>query len=163
MGKERQALPILDRENHQDWLRRVKIAIESKDVTIALQFTKHEYAWIEREGGAVNTTPTASAGAESAGAASAATASDDPEMDDLTNRFERLGGSWNIERKKEWTHANAKCLTIMVDGLSSARILACSLDDSWKGQSATKCFGEPQQKQLSDFPSSELSLFLLAR
>ncbi|KAG6136624.1 hypothetical protein E4U12_001131 [Claviceps purpurea] len=80
MGKERRALPILDRENHQDWLRRVKIAIDSKDVAIALHFTKHEYAWIEREGGAANATPTASTGA-----ASAAAASDDPEMDDLSN------------------------------------------------------------------------------
>ncbi|KAG6175574.1 hypothetical protein E4U27_006077 [Claviceps purpurea] len=80
MGKERRALPILDRENHQDWLRRVKIAIDSKGVAIALHFTKHEYAWIEREGGAANATPTASTGA-----ASSAAASDDPEMDDLSN------------------------------------------------------------------------------
>ncbi|KAG6260448.1 hypothetical protein E4U49_004841 [Claviceps purpurea] len=119
MGKERRALPILDRENHQD----------CKDVTIALQFTKHEYAWIEREGGAVNTTPTASAGAESAGAASAAgasaaTASDDPEMDDLTNRFERLGGSWNIERKKEWAHANRGSSPMLVDAAMMLRHLA---------------------------------------
>ncbi|KAG5932059.1 hypothetical protein E4U59_007759 [Claviceps monticola] len=59
MGRDHRTLPILDRENHQDWLRRVKIAVNSKDVAIALEFTKHEYAWIEREGGAVNATSTA--------------------------------------------------------------------------------------------------------
>ncbi|KAG6050716.1 hypothetical protein E4U17_006402 [Claviceps sp. LM77 group G4] len=31
MGKERRALSILDRENHQDWLCRVRIAIESTE------------------------------------------------------------------------------------------------------------------------------------
>ncbi|KAG5942871.1 hypothetical protein E4U59_000815 [Claviceps monticola] len=40
-------------------------------------------------------------------------------MDDLASRFERLGGSWNIEKAKEWNQANAKCLSIMLDGLSS--------------------------------------------
>ncbi|KAG5914998.1 hypothetical protein E4U61_005121 [Claviceps capensis] len=42
---KRQALPILDRENHHDWLRRARIAIKSKDVAIAIESTKHEYAW----------------------------------------------------------------------------------------------------------------------
>ncbi|KAG6231593.1 hypothetical protein E4U26_006745 [Claviceps purpurea] len=36
-----------------------------------------------------------------------------------SSRFERLRGSWNIEKAKEWTHANAKCLSIMLDGLTS--------------------------------------------
>lgn len=60
MGKERQALPILDRKNHQDWLRCIRIAIDSKHVAIAIQFTKNEYARIAREGGAINATPTGS-------------------------------------------------------------------------------------------------------
>ncbi|KAG6245553.1 hypothetical protein E4U23_005279 [Claviceps purpurea] len=28
----------------------------SKDLAIAIEFTKHEYAWMDREGGAVNAT-----------------------------------------------------------------------------------------------------------
>ncbi|KAG6307906.1 hypothetical protein E4U44_007638 [Claviceps purpurea] len=44
-------------ENHQDCcLRRVRIAIYSKDLTIAIEFTKHDSAWMDREGGAVNAT-----------------------------------------------------------------------------------------------------------
>ncbi|KAG5965107.1 hypothetical protein E4U58_002953 [Claviceps cyperi] len=50
---QRRALPILDRQNHQDWLRRVRIAIGSKDVAIAIESTKHKYAWIPREGGTI--------------------------------------------------------------------------------------------------------------
>ncbi|KAG6019470.1 hypothetical protein E4U19_007204, partial [Claviceps sp. Clav32 group G5] len=50
----------------------------------------------------------------------ASAAEDDSEIEELTSDFERMGGSWNIERKKEWTNANAKCLSIMIDGLSSA-------------------------------------------
>ncbi|KAG6028139.1 hypothetical protein E4U40_001123 [Claviceps sp. LM458 group G5] len=68
---------------------------------------------VEREGGAVNATPTAPT------ATSTAAASNDTAMGDLTSQFERLGGSWNIEKAKEWNQANAKALSIMLDGLSS--------------------------------------------
>ncbi|KAG6313313.1 hypothetical protein E4U22_001058, partial [Claviceps purpurea] len=109
-------------------------------VAIAIEFTKHEYASTEREGGAVNAAPTApTAAASTANASTNATstdaASNDTAMDDLpmhlhllsqieqievsSSRFERLRGSWNIEKAKEWTHANAKCLSIMLDGLTS--------------------------------------------
>ncbi|KAG6191776.1 hypothetical protein E4U27_004211 [Claviceps purpurea] len=129
MGKDRRALPILDRENHQDGLRRVRITINSKGVAIAIEFTKHE------EGGAANATPTAPTAAASTANASTNATSNDTAMDDLpmhlhllsqieqievsSSRFERLRGSWNIEKAKEWTHANAKCLSIMLDGLTS--------------------------------------------
>ncbi|KAG6170286.1 hypothetical protein E4U27_007421 [Claviceps purpurea] len=84
-------------ENHQDCcLRRVRISIYSKDLTIAIEFTKHEYAWMDREGGAVNATTASTrdgGGTAATSTAAAWPASKDSEIDDLTNRFERLGGS----------------------------------------------------------------------
>ncbi|KAG6188727.1 hypothetical protein E4U46_007838 [Claviceps purpurea] len=65
-------------------------------MAIAIQFTKDVYAWIAREGGAVNATPTGSTAA-----ASTAAALNDPEIDDLTSRFERMGGSWYQQKLKE--------------------------------------------------------------
>ncbi len=107
MGKDSKYLPILTRENYKDWFRRAQVKVKSKGVYYVFEQSRTEYAWIPREGGAVGegksettATPTASG------------------IDNLTSQFERLGGTWNIEDKKEWDQADAKLLEIILEGLS---------------------------------------------
>jgi len=87
MGKDSKHLPTISRDNYEDWFRRAKVKVRGKGVFYAIETSRTEYAWIQREGGAKISTPS------STGAVS--------DVDDITNQFERLGGSWNIDKAKE--------------------------------------------------------------
>ncbi|KAG5923767.1 hypothetical protein E4U61_002664 [Claviceps capensis] len=84
--------------------------------------------------GAVNATPTASTATTSAGATSTAAASNDPAMDDMTNRFENWEDLGTSRRRRSQIRQIAKCLSIMVDGLSLHNFVydqEAGIDGAW--------------------------------
>jgi hypothetical protein len=103
MGKDSKHLPIVSRDNYEDWFRRAKIKIKSKGAYYTIETSRTEYAWIQREGGT-----------KSSASSSTLTSS---EVDNITSQFERLGGTWNLEKAKEWDLADAKALEIILEGL----------------------------------------------
>lgn len=118
MGKDTKPkdLPTLSRENHEDWFRRAGIKIRGKGVQFAIDSGRTEYAWIQREGGVAGT---GASREEKQGVTQDATpnTTDSSGVDNLTSKFERMGGSWNIERAEKWDQADAKALEIILDGL----------------------------------------------
>ncbi|TAQ86988.1 hypothetical protein B7494_g4697 [Chlorociboria aeruginascens] len=104
MGKDSKYLPTLTRDNHEDWFRRAKVKIKSKGMFYVIETTRIEFAWIQREGGiklSANTPSTDSTDG----------------VADVTNQFERLGGSWNLEKAKTWDQDDAKAIEIIIEGL----------------------------------------------
>lgn len=103
MGKDSKHLPIVSRDNYEDWFRRAKVKIKGKGVYYTIEISRIEYAWIQREGGIKSSAPSSTA--------------ESSEVDNVTSQFERLGGTWNVEKAKEWDQADAKALEIMLEGL----------------------------------------------
>ncbi|KAI0994064.1 hypothetical protein K3495_g14119, partial [Podosphaera aphanis] len=101
------ALENLTQDNHEYWFRRMKLKLQSKDVYFTIENTVIEYALITRVEGSIKPKlkPT---GQETNG---------DPEIDQLANSFEALGRTWNIEKKKEYTKAQASALNYMLECL----------------------------------------------
>jgi hypothetical protein len=114
MGKENnKALPILTRDNHEDWFRRAQVKIKGKAVWFAVENTKIEHAWIRRVGGAVGE------GTSSATTEASSAKERGPDIEGLTTAFEQLGGTWSSERARDWDTADARAVEVMLDGLSS--------------------------------------------
>ncbi|KAI0993327.1 hypothetical protein K3495_g14857 [Podosphaera aphanis] len=109
MGKENGKLATLTRENHEDWFRRAKLKIREKGAWLAVKSTVEEYAWINS---ANHTT-----GAPRTNTDTGKTSSSKDSIEDLTLQFARQGGSWEVEKKKEFDQWDAKALGIMIDGL----------------------------------------------
>lgn len=116
MGKDSKNLPILTRENHEDWFRRARVKIMGKGVHYAIETSRTEYAWIHRKGG--TTTTAAAAGTPNTDGSSTTTESV-PGINNLTSQFERMGGSWDLDKTKEWDKANAQALEVILDGLDA--------------------------------------------
>lgn len=104
MGKDSKYLPTLSRECYEDWFRRAKVKVKSKGVFYTIETTRTEFAWIPREGGIKSQTP-------------ASETPSDSTVDDITNAFERLGGSWNLDKSKQWDQDDSKALEIILEGL----------------------------------------------
>jgi len=101
--------PILSRENYEDWFKRAEVKIKGKEAYYSIESSRTEYTWIHREGGA--------AGVSREGKPDTEKTTDNSKVDNFTNKFERMGGSWNIENAEKWNQANAKALEIILEGL----------------------------------------------
>lgn len=106
MGKDTKYLPTLTRDNYEDWFRRAKVKIKSKGVFYTIETTRTEFAWIQREGGVKQAIPTL-----------ASETSSSSTIDGITSGFERIGGTWNLEKAKEWDQDDSKALEIILEGL----------------------------------------------
>jgi hypothetical protein len=114
MGKENnKALPILARDNHEDWFRRAQVKIKGKAVWFAIENTKFEYAWIKRVGGTIGGTTETPSTTESS------SKDKDPGIEGLTTAFEQMGGAWSTDQSRDWDIADARALEVMLNGLSS--------------------------------------------
>jgi hypothetical protein len=95
-------LPELARDNWEDWFRSLRLKCQAKDVFYTIEQTIEEYAWITNIKGASKTTG-------------------DPDLSDdisrLTSDFEKLGGTWHIDRKKEFIKDQATALMYIDSGL----------------------------------------------
>jgi len=111
MGKNSKTkdFPILFRENYEDWFRRAEVKIKGKEAYYSIELSKTEYVWIHREGGA--------AGDSKKGKTTTPTSTDISGVDNLTSKFEQIGGSWNVEQVEKWDQADVKALEIILKGL----------------------------------------------
>lgn len=104
-----QGIPILNRQNHEKWFRRMKLRLEGKDLFYSVEKTKEEFAWINRatehEGGDVSENIKKGKVRES-------------EIDNLTTSFQKLGGCWNDEKALKFHRDESKLLSILTDFLS---------------------------------------------
>jgi hypothetical protein len=110
MAKNSKYLPILSRENHEDWFRRARIKIKGKGIFYTVETSRTEYAWINREGGAAGTPATTDT-------TSSRTGEGDKGVENITSQFERIGGTWSLDKAKEWDQADARALEIILEGL----------------------------------------------
>ena len=116
IGKEEDKynrVPILTRENHESWFLQVKFKLKAKGAYYTVEITKVQYAWIPRDltGKAATPTPTETETTTSS-------ISSNAEVENLTTSFERLGGTWHVERSKEYDHDESKVFAFLVDCLS---------------------------------------------
>ena len=109
MGKDNKSLPILTKENHEDWFRRAQVKIKGKAVWFAITTLKQEYAWVPRVGGAADPPPPPPL------------SNSEPRnnVEDLRTQFERMGGTWSVDQERTWDIADAKALEVMLNGLGS--------------------------------------------
>lgn len=106
--KERHRIPVLDRENWENWFRQMKLQLQSKEVFYTTEQSKEQYAWIVNCKGKE----------ESDGKATPDTENGDAGIQKLTSDFERLGGTWNKEKAQQFDKDQAKALYCIVTCLS---------------------------------------------
>jgi hypothetical protein len=109
MGKDEdnyKRVPILARDNHETWFLQAKFKLQAKGVYYTVETTKVEYAWIKKEQtGKAATTPSTS------------TSTVDESIENLTSSFERIGGTWNIDKAEKYDQDQAKVFAFLVDAL----------------------------------------------
>lgn len=110
MGKNSKDLPTLTRESHEDWFRQVKLEIKSKGVFYTIETTRKDFAWIPSEGRRKEQAPPPE---------TLSSTSTDTSIDQLASEFEQLGGTWDLEKSRQWDRDEAKALKIILEGLSS--------------------------------------------
>lgn len=103
----------LTKENHEKWFRNSKLKLKGKGIFYTIEVTKHAYAWIARLGAGTSTstattTPTP---------ADIGYAAEQESIRDLASDFERLGGTWNAEKAKEYDKDEAKALFYITNSL----------------------------------------------
>lgn len=103
----------LTKENYEKWFRSTKFKLKGEGIFYTVEVTKHAYAWIARQG-AGNSTSTATTPQDLAVAANAA---EQASILGLTSDFERLGGTWNQEKAKEYEKDEAKALFYITNSL----------------------------------------------
>lgn len=74
----------VNRDNWERWFRLIKFKLVSKKVFYTIEKTKEEYAWINRLDGAKASSSQDKTVAEG--------------IEGLTNSFQKLGGTWNLEK-----------------------------------------------------------------
>ncbi|KAG9379885.1 hypothetical protein A1F94_010241 [Pyrenophora tritici-repentis] len=96
-------IPKLTKENHEKW----------KGIFYTIEVTKHAYAWIARHGAGTSTS-TANTSQDPAGTVNP---TEQASVLGLTSDFERLGGTWNAEKAKEYDKDEAKALFYITNSL----------------------------------------------
>lgn len=100
------SIPTLSRNKHEAWFRRMKSRLEGKGIFYTAQQTIEEYACIKRNPiSGENEVPKFKN-------------RDKDEIDNLTSKFERLGGSINIDRENQFNQDQSKLLSILTDHLT---------------------------------------------
>jgi len=90
MGKDSKTkdLPILSRENYEDWFRRAGVKIKKKGAYYSIESSKTEYAWIHREGRAAGDSREGGAAGDSReGKTIIPTSTNTSGVDNLTSKF----------------------------------------------------------------------------
>ncbi|RKF60053.1 hypothetical protein OnM2_054079, partial [Erysiphe neolycopersici] len=96
---------ILSRKNHEKWFRKVEFKAKSKGYFYVTEITRERFAWIQREGSHIT-------------ASNKQIDSTNDTINDITSKFEKLGGSWNIEKAKTYDQDTAKFFSQLTDLLS---------------------------------------------
>ena len=108
--KDNAYIATLTRQNHESWFRRMKYKLQGKGVFYVIESTRHEYAWIKRISAAKETS---SKSADTPTISTESTEAKVIQIEDLTSNFERFGGSWNIEKAKEYDQHQAQALSFI--------------------------------------------------
>ncbi|KAI0991400.1 hypothetical protein K3495_g16787, partial [Podosphaera aphanis] len=105
---------LLSRNNHEKWFRTFKYKAQSKDYFYVAETTKENFAWISRANGS-----TTSGAPEKKTEESSKSEKNDAEskIEDLTSRFEKMGGSWNIDKAKTFDQDTAKFFSHLTKSL----------------------------------------------
>jgi len=82
-------LPILFKENYEDWFKRIGVKIKKKGVYYSIESSRTEYAWIHKEGGAAGVSREGKPDTEKAIITSI---TDNSEVDNFINKFEQMRG-----------------------------------------------------------------------
>ncbi|KAA8619413.1 Dimer-Tnp-hAT multi-domain protein [Pyrenophora tritici-repentis] len=106
-------IPKLTKENHEKWFRNNKLKLKGKGIFYTIEVTKHAYAWIARHGAGTSTS-TANTSQDPAGTVNP---TEQASVLGLTSDFERLGGTWNAEKAKEYDKDEAKALFYITNSL----------------------------------------------
>ena len=86
----------------------MKLKLQLKDVFYTIESSLDEYVWIPNPKGKALTISTPVS----------AKSSKDVDIDKLTTEFEKLGGTWNIDKRKEYNKHQATALFYIVSALS---------------------------------------------
>src|SRR2546430_8975076 len=96
MGSDKDTVEKLDYNNHETWFREMEYKLQGKGIFFVVQQSKSEYAWIKRLADDHSNTPDTSTTGRIDG------------IDGLMSKFEKLGGSWNIEKAEKYDMAQGK-------------------------------------------------------
>jgi hypothetical protein len=91
-------IPILSRDNHETWFQDMSFKFRGKEICNVVETTMREYAWTKRDNSII--TP--------ASKSDKSTTSVESDMDELTNKFEGLGRTYNLEKKRVFERDQAK-------------------------------------------------------
>jgi Reverse transcriptase (RNA-dependent DNA polymerase)/gag-polypeptide of LTR copia-type len=90
---KKRPVPVLTRENWEQWFKLMESYLRSKSQFYVTETTLKEYAWIQRLVDNSSTKPKPS---------TSATPTTESDVDSLTSSFEKLGGSWNQDKKDKF-------------------------------------------------------------
>jgi hypothetical protein len=96
-------IPVLSRDNHETWFQDMSFILCGKEIFYVVKITMREYAWIKCD----NSTTT------SRTKDNKLTSSVESDMDELTSKFEKLGGTYNLKQKRVFKRDQAKAFHII--------------------------------------------------
>jgi len=101
MGKDVKTkdLPILFKENYENWFRCTGVKIKEKGVYYSIESSRTEYTWIHRERRAAGISRKGKPDMEKA--IIIINTIDNSEVNNFTNKFEQMGDLWNIENAEK--------------------------------------------------------------
>ncbi|RKF80914.1 hypothetical protein GcC1_031024, partial [Golovinomyces cichoracearum] len=105
---------ILSRQNHEKWFRKVEFKSKSRGSFYVAYTTKANFVWIKRE---VGLSTIIKEEAESPSAMSSKRKENEKKdsVQELTSKFEGLGGTWNTEKLKMFEQDTAKFFSYISD------------------------------------------------
>jgi hypothetical protein len=95
--------PILSRDNYKTWFQDMSFKLHGKEIFYVVEITMGKYAWIPRNNSM--TTPPSKSGKSSTSVES--------DIDELTTKFKKLGGTYNLDRKRVFERDQAKAFHII--------------------------------------------------
>jgi hypothetical protein len=101
--KDHYRIPILSRDNHETWFQDMDFKLYGKEIFYVVEITMKEYGWIPRDN-SMNTPP---------GKSGKSTTPVESDIDELTTKFEKFGGTYNLDRKRVLERDQAKAFHII--------------------------------------------------
>jgi hypothetical protein len=101
--KDHYQIPILSGDNHKIWFQDTSFKLCGKEIFYVMEITLREYAWMKR----VNSTT--SPQMES----SKSTASEESDINKLASKFEELGRTYNLDKKRVFEHNQVRAFRII--------------------------------------------------